>query len=73
MIAEDVGGGLLWATLTLKVMTLRFGIAFLMLLASTGCIVVGGYSSDRGWFIWPGTIVLLGIGLILFFLFKRRR
>ena len=54
-------------------MKLKIAIASLSLLASTGCIVVGGYSSDRGWFIWPGTIVLLVIGLILFLLFKRRR
>jgi len=48
-------------------------IAALLLLSSTGCIVVGGYSSERGWFIWPGTIVLLGIGLLLLFLIRRRR
>lgn len=53
-------------------MKLKTVIVLLLLLASTGCIVVGGYSSERGWFIWPGTIVLLIVGLILFFLFKRR-
>jgi hypothetical protein len=51
----------------------ELAIASLLLLTSTGCIVVGGYSSDRGWFIWPGTIVLFGIGLLLLFLFRRRR
>ena len=55
-------------------MKLRFAIASVLLLASTGCIVVGGYSSDRGWFIWPGSIVLILIGLLLFVLmFLRRR
>ena len=52
---------------------LRTLIAGLLGLASTGCIVVGGYSSERGWFIWPGTFVLLGIALVLFLLFRRRR
>jgi hypothetical protein len=53
-------------------MKLKTAIASLLLLSSTGCIVVGGYSSGRGWFIWPGTFVLLIIGLILFLLFRRR-
>lgn len=54
-------------------MKLKTAIASLLLLTSTGCIVVGGYSSERGWFIWPGTFVLLLIALVLFFLFRRRR
>ena len=52
---------------------MKFAIALLLLLASTGCIVVGGYSDERGWFIWPGTFVLLGIALLFIFLFRRRR
>jgi hypothetical protein len=52
---------------------LCFFVALLLPLISTGCIVVGGYSSERGWFIWPGTFVLLLIGLALFLLFRRRR
>ncbi len=52
----------------------KLAIASLLLLASTGCVVVGGYSSDRGLWIWPGSIILLIIGLLLFFLmFFRRR
>ena len=54
-------------------MKIKIGIAALLGLASTGCIVVGGYSSERGWFIWPGTFVLLLIALGLFLLFRRRR
>jgi hypothetical protein len=54
-------------------MKLKFALALLLLLASTGCIVVGGYSSQRGWFIWPGTFVLLIVALILFLFFRRRR
>ncbi|HYV13438.1 MAG TPA: hypothetical protein VE980_21215 [Pyrinomonadaceae bacterium] len=55
-------------------MKLKFAIASLLLLASTGCIVVGGYSSGRGFWIWPGSIVLLLLGLLLFgLMFFRRR
>ena len=39
----------------------------------TGCVFVGGYSSERGWFIWPGTFVFLAIAILLFFLLRRRR
>ena len=42
-------------------------------LLAPGCIVVGGYSSDRGFWVWPGTLVLLAIGIALFFLMIRRR
>ena len=53
-------------------MKLKTAIASLLLLASTGCVVVGGYSSGRGFWIWPGTFVFLVIALILFLLFRRR-
>ena len=45
----------------------------LLLLSSTGCIVVGGYSNESGWYIWPGTIVLFVIGLVVFLLMLLRR
>jgi len=44
----------------------------LLLLLSSGCIVAGGYSSGRGWFIWPGTIGILVVVAILFLLLRRR-
>jgi len=44
----------------------------LLLLSSSGCIVAGGYSSGRGWFIWPGTFGILLIIAVLFLLFRRR-
>ncbi|MDX6385606.1 MAG: hypothetical protein QOK48_3179 [Blastocatellia bacterium] len=47
-------------------------IAFILTLLP-GCVVVGGYSSGRGFFIWPGTIVMLVVVLVLFLLFRRRR
>lgn len=47
-------------------------VVTLLLLFSSGCIVAGGYSSGRGWFIWPGTIAILLILAVLFLLFRRR-
>jgi len=44
----------------------------LLLLSTSGCIVAGGYSSGRGWFIWPGTLGILLIFVVLFLLFRRR-
>ena len=40
-------------------------------LSQTAC-VVGGYSSDGGFFLWPGSI-LVTIVLVLLFIFLRRR
>jgi hypothetical protein len=44
----------------------------LLLLFTPGCIIAGGYSSGRGWFIWPGTFGILLIFVVLFLLFRRR-
>ena len=45
-----------------------------LLLSSTGCVVVGGYSSGRGFWLWPGSIVflLIGLFLLLMMVFRRR-
>jgi hypothetical protein len=43
-----------------------------LLLFSSGCIVAGGYSSGRGWFIWPGSIGILLVIAVLFLLLRRR-
>ena len=43
------------------------------LLPLTGCIVVGGYTSGGGWFLWPGSFGFLFVVLILFLLLRRRR
>jgi hypothetical protein len=53
----------------------KLALVSLMLLASTGCIVVGGYSSGRGLWIWPGSIIIFLIGLVFFLLmlFRSRR
>lgn len=37
-----------------------------------GCIVVGGYTSRGGWFVWPGGFGLLLIILLLYLFFGRR-
>jgi len=50
----------------------KIGVITLLLMFSSGCIVAGGYSSGRGWFIWPGTIGFLLLIAILFLLFRRR-
>ena len=50
----------------------QLGIITLLLLLSSGCVVVGGYSSGRGWFIWPGTIGILLVVAVLFLLLRRR-
>jgi len=52
---------------------LKIALATLLLFASSGCIVVGGYSSGRGFWLWPGSIVFILIGLLLLFLMFRRR
>jgi hypothetical protein len=45
--------------------------ALALALSQTAC-VVGGYSSEGGLFLWPGSIVLTVV-LVLLFLFMRRR
>lgn len=51
----------------------RIGGVLLILLLSSGCLVVAGYSSERGWFLWPGTFVILLLGAVLILLFRRRK
>ena len=43
------------------------------LLGLTGCLMVGGYSSGGGWFMWPGSFGVLLVLLLVFFLLRRRR
>ena len=51
----------------------RIGIVAFILLLSSGCVVVGGYSSESGWYFWPGSIVITLIAVGLFLLLRRRR
>lgn len=39
----------------------------------TGCVFVGGYSSDRGFYVWPGSFLLTAAAIFLLWLFVRRR
>jgi hypothetical protein len=50
----------------------RIGIVLFTQLLSSGCVVVGGYSSERGWYLWPGTIVIFVVVAVLFLLLRRR-
>jgi len=37
----------------------------------SGCLVAG-YSSGEGWFVWPGSLGLLVIVVLIVFLIRRR-
>lgn len=50
----------------------QIGFITLLLFFSSGCVVAGGYSSGRGWFIWPGTLGILLIVAVLFLVLRRR-
>jgi len=53
---------------------LKIALGSLLLLTSSGCIIAGGYSSRRGFWLWPGSIVflLIGLFLLLMMVFRRR-
>ena len=51
----------------------RIALILSIFLLSPGCVFVGGYSSERGWFLWPGTIVIFLVGAVLLFLLRRRK
>lgn len=42
-------------------------------LTQPSCVVVGGYSSEGGWFIWPGSLGLILLIVILLLLWRRGR
>ena len=45
--------------------------ALALALSQTACIV-GGYSSEGGFSLWPGSLIITAL-LVLFFLYMRRR
>jgi fatty acid desaturase len=49
----------------------RIAIVSFILFLSSGCVVIGGHSSGRGWFFWPGPLVIL-LGVALLLMFRRR-
>lgn len=56
--------------LTLKSL-LTFALA--LTLTQTGCVVVGGYSNEGGWYLWPGSLVISAVVIGLWLLWRRRR
>jgi hypothetical protein len=59
--------------LTLKYVK-NYRLAAILLVTGTlpGCIVAGGYSPGRGFFIWPGSFVLILV-FVIFLLLRRGR
>jgi uncharacterized membrane protein len=41
--------------------------------SQAGCVFVGGYSSEGGWYVWPGGFLITAVLLVLLWLFVRRR
>lgn len=48
-------------------------LAMLLAMTQSGCMMVGGYSSNGGWFIWPGGLGLVVMLVLLYLLFGRGR
>jgi hypothetical protein len=48
-------------------------LALTLAVSQPACIVAGGYSSDGGWFIWPGSLLSLLVVVVVVFLLLRRR
>ncbi|HEX8747165.1 MAG TPA: hypothetical protein VF717_08185 [Pyrinomonadaceae bacterium] len=48
-------------------------LALALSLSQPACVVAGGYSSDRGFYIWPGSILTIVVIIAVLFLIRRRR
>ncbi len=48
-------------------------VVALLALAQPGCVVAGGYSSGRGFYVWPGSVVSILIVVVLLLMLRRRR
>lgn len=49
-------------------------MALALALSQPACVVAGGYSSGRGFYLWPGSLLsILLIVAVLFILRRRRR
>ena len=46
--------------------------AFALCSPLSGCLVVGGYRRGGGFFIWPGSIGLFIVLLVVFLMLRRR-
>jgi hypothetical protein len=45
---------------------------FVLLSPVCGCVLVGGYRSGSGFFVWPGTLGVVVVALLLLFVLRRR-
>ena len=45
----------------------------ILVLSQPACVVVGGYGSDRGFYLWPGSLLSIVVVIALVLLFRRRR
>jgi hypothetical protein len=48
-------------------------LALMLALSQSSCVMVGGYSNDGGWWIWPGSLVSVLVIIILVLFLRRRR
>jgi hypothetical protein len=53
--------------------TLATVFALAVAAAQTGCVFVGGYSSEGGFYVWPGSIVITAVLIFLLWLLMKRR
>ena len=56
-------------------MSVRRAAVLVLLSAASqaGCVFVGGYSSEGGFYFWPGSILLTAVGVFLLWLLMKRR
>ncbi|HEX8772940.1 MAG TPA: hypothetical protein VF735_04995 [Pyrinomonadaceae bacterium] len=47
--------------------------AIVLALAQPACVVAGGYSSNRGFYVWPGSLLSIVAIIAVIFLLRRRR
>lgn len=48
-------------------------LALALSLSQPACVVAGGYSSDRGFYLWPGSLLTIVVIIaVLWFLIRRR-
>ena len=50
-----------------------FALALATATVQTGCVFVGGYSSDGGFYVWPGSILITAVLIFLLWLLAKRR
>ncbi len=48
-------------------------LAFMLALSQPSCIVAGGYSSNGGWYLWPGSILSILVVVVVFLLLRKRK